>query len=115
MENTIQDELYSAHYDPGAGVVSLKGTLRLNGMQEYAPVVALMSRALDAHTELTLDLTELDFLNSSGITTLSRFVIDCRNRKTVTLTIRGSSQVAWQGKSLPNLQRLMPTLVMEIG
>lgn len=116
METTIQDELYSYVYDGAAGVLYLKGILRLNGTEEYAPLVALLTRALDEHENgsLVLDLCGLEFLNSSGIATLSRFVIDCRNRKTVALTVRGTRNVAWQGKSLPNLQRLMPALGMEI-
>lgn len=114
METILQDELYAVAYDPAAGAVYLKGTLRLNGAEEYAPIVSLLGRALDVHSQMTLDLRELEFLNSSGIATLSRFVIDARNRKTVALTILGTKQVAWQTKSLANLQRLMPALVMDI-
>lgn len=114
MESILQDELYTVTYASNSGVVCLKGTLRLNGSEEYAPIVALLGRALDEQEKITLDLRELEFLNSSGIATLSRFVIDCRNRKTIALTVLGTSQVAWQGKSLVNLQRLMPSLTLTI-
>ncbi len=114
METILQDELYSVAYQSASGTVYLKGTLRLNGAEEYAPIVALLGRALDEHRHVKLDLRELEFLNSSGIATLSRFVIDARNRKTITLTILGTKKVAWQSKSLANLQRLMPTLAMDI-
>ncbi|CAG0962543.1 hypothetical protein BURK2_00818 [Burkholderiales bacterium] len=113
METILQDELYCVAYDAVSGTIELKGTLRLNGTEEYAPVVAVLHRALDAHRAVTLNLAGLDFLNSSGIATLSRFVIEARNRGGIALTIRGSRQIAWQGKSLINLQRLMPALVME--
>lgn len=115
METILQDELYAVAFDETSGTIYLKGTLRLNGAEEYAPIVDVLARALGQHTRITLDLRELEFLNSSGIATLSRFVIDCRNRKTVSLTIRGTKTVAWQGKSLLNLQRLMPALLMEIA
>ncbi len=114
METLIQDELYSVGYDRDSGTIQLKGTLRLNGSEEYAPIMNLLSQALDQHPVLLLDLHGLEFLNSSGIATLSRFVIDCRNRKTVALTLRGNKSVAWQGKSLINLQRLMPALSLEL-
>lgn len=115
METIIQNELYAVAYDNSLGAIYLKGTLRLNGVEEYAPIVNVLARALEEHTSLILDLRELAFLNSSGIATLSRFVIDCRNRKTCTLTIHGSRTVAWQGKSLLNLQRLMPALQMQMS
>jgi len=114
METILQDELYRVGYDASVGVVRLQGTLRLNGSEEYAPLIALLGRALDEHSALTLDLRELEFLNSSGIATLSRFVIECRNRKTVGLTVLGTRKVTWQGKSLVNLQRLMPALQLDI-
>jgi len=114
METILQDELYAVAYQPATGTVYLKGTLRLNGAEEYAPIVALLTRALDENSRVVLDLRELEFLNSSGIATLSRFVIDARNRKTIALSVLGTKRVAWQGKSLANLQRLMPALVMDI-
>nr|WP_232222185.1 hypothetical protein [Thioalkalivibrio paradoxus] len=70
----------------------------------------MLEDALTDCSDLTLDLTELEFLNSSGIATLSKFVINARNRQTCRLTIRGSGSIAWQGKSLNNLKRLMPAL-----
>jgi hypothetical protein len=60
-----------------------------------------------------VDLSELEFLNSSGIAMLSKFVIEARNRKTVTLTILGAQAIPWQGKSLVNLQRLMPAMQLD--
>ena len=63
---------------------------------------------------MTLDLRGLEFLNSSGIAMLSKFTIEIRNRKTVDLSVVGSKAVSWQGKSLINLCKLMPTLRMDI-
>ncbi len=115
MDNVIQGDNYSVAYDAAAGTVALKGMMRLNGMEEYAPVVGVLSRAANEHQAVTLDLRELEFLNSSGIAMLSKFVIEARNKQTVALTIRGAKTVAWQGKSLVNLQRLMPALSMDIA
>jgi len=115
MSNEIHDELYSVHYDQESGTVTFGGTLRLGGSAEYAPIVALMEKALDGHSSILLDLTRLEFLNSSGIATLSRFVIACRSRKSKHLTIRGSKVIAWHSRSLVNLHRLMPDMTLEFA
>lgn len=107
---SLEGEGYRAEFDADTGFIRLHGSLRLGGLTEYAPISQLLEDALDGRDALTLDLSGLEFLNSSGIATLSKFVITARNRKTCTLAIRGSTGIAWQGKSLNNLKRLMPTL-----
>lgn len=114
MQSTVQGETFQVDYDSAAATVALRGMMRLNGLEEYAPVAELLASAAGAHAAVTLDLRELEFLNSSGIAMLSRFVIETRNRQTVALTIRGARAIAWQGKSLVNLQRLMPALTMDM-
>jgi hypothetical protein len=59
---------------------------------------------------IVLDLRELDFLNSSGITMFSRFVIEARDHIGINLQFIASEAVPWQARSLKNLQRLMPSL-----
>ena len=44
---------------------------------------------------------------------LSKFVIKVRQKKNVTILVIGSQGIPWQGKSLTNLQRLMPNLTLE--
>ncbi|GAA0594078.1 slr1659 superfamily regulator [Caenispirillum bisanense] len=112
MDTNITGATHAAAYDAATGTVRLSGIMRLNGMTEYAPVVALLSRSIAEHQSVTVDLTALEFLNSSGIAVLSKFVIEARN-KSVALTIRAARAVPWQSKSLVNLQRLMPALVMD--
>ncbi|BAE49243.1 slr1659 superfamily regulator [Paramagnetospirillum magneticum] len=113
MQTLIQGDQHSVEWDAATKTVALKGILRLNGLQEYAPIATLLSEAVPEGA-MVLDLRELEFLNSSGIAMLSKFVIEIRNRKTVDLCVVGSKAVAWQGKSLVNLCKLMPSLRMEI-
>lgn len=112
---TIEGENYKVEYNPASSSIAIGGALRLAGLGEYAPIIEVLNTALGAHANITLDMKKLEFLNSSGIAMLSKFVIEARNKGNVDLTICGSSAVPWQGKSLINLQRLMPkiTLIVE--
>jgi hypothetical protein len=110
----IEGEDYRAVYPEGSGAVRLSGVLRLGGMPDYQPILDLMTRARDDNGNcLCLDLSELSLLNSSGIAMLSKFVIGCRTAGSA-LVLKGSSAIPWQGKSLYNLQRLMPALQVEL-
>ncbi|HEV7405957.1 MAG TPA: STAS domain-containing protein [Chthoniobacteraceae bacterium] len=95
--------------------VYFEGTMRLGGTDSYAPVNDLLTQALAANpTALTLDLTGLEFLNSSGINLLAKFTIAVRKQGGVLLTVRGTPRIPWQGKSLPNLKKLYADLVLVI-
>lgn len=113
MQVVISGEGFSAESDAGRTTVVLKGILRLNGMAEYGGIINLLNESLafsdHGASLVTVDLTELEFLNSSGIAMLSRFVIDARNGG-ASLRMMASNRVSWQSKSLRNLQRLMPAL-----
>ena len=113
MEITTDD--YTVQYDRGTATVSLEGFLRLNGMEEYQPVMNVLLEAVEHSTQFTIDLRELEFLNSSGISMLSMFIVKVRDMGTVTLTLRGSDKILWQTKSLKNLQRLMPSLTLDFS
>jgi hypothetical protein len=111
----ITGEGYTVTYEPAAAMISFQGILRLRGATEYAPIVeALDQLAAAAPPVITLDMRNLQFLNSFGINVIFRFVIEVRNRGASRLVVRGSAKVAWQDKSLRNLERLMPGLQLEL-
>ena len=109
-------EVKSADYrvvaDEGANTVSLEGTLRLNGADEYQPIQQLLDEVLARASgdECCWDLRELQFLNSSGINMLYQLVIKARRMGDVRMRVIGSKEVAWQSKSLANMTRFMPGL-----
>jgi hypothetical protein len=111
----IKTDEYSVEYKSAMATVFLRGFLRLPGMPEYESIMNLLLDAVEGASILTLNLRELEFLNSSGISMLSMFVVKIRNQGQVQLEIQGSNQVLWQTKSLRNLQRLMPSLKLEFG
>lgn len=103
---TIETETYTIEDIADRGVVALKGTLRLQGREQYQPIFnLLMEAAARSAGKLTLDMKELIFLNSSGISAISLFVIEMR-KKEKPVAIVGSSSISWQSKSLMNFQRL---------
>ena len=107
----IRTENYSIYYDKLTQTAIFNGSLRLSGMEEYDPIVKLLNEVADTQpSTITLNLRELDFLNSSGINVLSKFVIKVRQKGNIHMVVLGSNNVPWQGKSLKNLQRLMPSL-----
>jgi hypothetical protein len=114
MKEITQDE-YQVKYDPATATVVCAGSFRLRG-EEYEPIMEMLNEAIDARpTLLMLDVRGLQFLNSSGINTLSKFVMRMRQQKGSQLLIKGSEQYPWQKKSLSNLQRLLPSLQLEIA
>jgi len=110
----IKGEDYTVSYNPDTNVIVCMGSLRLAGKEEYAPVTDLLDSILiDCPLSIIMDLSHLQFLNSSGINILSKFVIQVRKQENVQLTVKGAINIPWQGKSLKNLQRLMPALKLE--
>ncbi|MBD2189551.1 slr1659 superfamily regulator [Pseudanabaena mucicola] len=105
---------YRVWYESSDTSIYCQGSLRLAGTEEYAPIVNLLEDIIAQNPEkICLNLCELEFLNSSGINVLSKFVIKVRQKESISITVRGSENIPWQGKSLKNLQRLMPALKLE--
>ncbi|MEP0859411.1 SiaC family regulatory phosphoprotein [Trichocoleus sp. DQ-U1] len=111
----IKDDEYRVCYNPETATVTFQGELQLNGMNEYAPIMTLLDEVVkQAPSVLTLDLRQLEFLNSSGVNVLLSLVIKLRDKKTIQLIVEGSEAVSWQSRSLNNIRRLMPTAQLNI-
>lgn len=110
----ITHEDYSLNYNSDTGTVVCTGSFRLRG-PDYAPILKMLNDAAGAgHGAIVLDLRDLQFLNSSGINTLSKFVIGMRKRPDSQLVIQGSADYPWQKKSLGNFQKLLPSITIEM-
>ena len=81
-----------------------------SGMDEYQKMLKFLNEIINTEiSDLTINIKNLELLNSSGIDMLSKFVIGIRKSKSVQLTIIGSDKMSWQEKLLKNLKRLLPS------
>jgi len=111
--NTIKNEQYELKLDVEEGQLFLSGRLRLATLEDYQPIVDNLKRlSISSHNNLYLDITHLKFLNSLGIVVLSHFVIDCRKRQHGQIVVAYDANIPWQLKSINNLQRLLPSLIL---
>ena len=107
---------YSVIYKADIATIFCKGALWLYGNEGYLDIANLFNNVADLKPKtITLDVSELKFLNSAGINTISKFVIRVRNLKCSQMVIRGSKKFPWQSKSLEIMQRLFNGLILEIN
>jgi anti-anti-sigma factor len=112
----IKADTYCVHYNTTNETVIFEGSLRLNGMEEYAPISDLLDSVVEKEpNKIVLNLKDLKFLNSSGISMLSKFIINVRKKQNINMIVIGTEANPWQSKSLKNLQRLMPSLTLELA
>jgi hypothetical protein len=112
----INGESFEVRFEEDNSTVFFKGALRLSGTEDYAPILQMLKETfVSPPAQVVLDLRELDFLNSSGITMFSRFVIEARDQAGINLQVLASEAVPWHARSLKNLQRLMPALTIRLS
>lgn len=116
MERNIameqQKDKFSVTYDAESLTVRFTGVLDMRGKEGYKEVIELFDQIVaetDAGKTVTLDVKELEFLNSSGITTIGAFIIKLRNKGGIRLFIHCSNNHSWQARSMTGLQKLMPS------
>ncbi|OQY47430.1 MAG: hypothetical protein B6242_05095 [Anaerolineaceae bacterium 4572_78] len=110
----IQGKKYLVTYNPEISTVTMTGRLRLPSQFAYQDIVDLLDKMIDKHPEsITLNLRNLEFLNSFGIGVILKFVIKARNRKVGELIVQASKDITWHARSFNRLHQLMPTAKLE--
>ncbi len=103
----LEKDKYTIEYVKKERTIVFKGILRLQSKEGYRNISELLSQAAHETTglPLILDMRSLVFLNSSGISSLSMFVLKMR-KLDKEIHILGNSAIPWQTKSLKNFQKL---------
>ncbi len=110
----ILNKKYSIYYDTENAILFCKGILELRGKEGYQEIVDILDLPVNSKPPLiTLDIRELEFLNSSGVTTLGGFIIRIRKKGKSRLKVIGANKYSWQARSLKGLQKLMPSMELE--
>ena len=100
--------------DMGDSSVAVRGILRLESPDAYERILgAVRARVLAAKEPLSLDVTAVTFMNSSGIRALGALVLAAK-RAGARFTIRGTPSVPWQKKTLPSLGKLYAGVSVEL-
>jgi len=112
----IKGQEYVIEYNDSSHVISFRGTIRLQTTDDYAPITNLLQEAHHAAGtgKITLDFRQLEFLNSSGINAICKFVIASRKADKVSIVVIGNQEIYWQQKSLSNLSKLWPKVRVDV-
>ncbi len=106
---------YRVWLDAQTVTVHLEGSLRL-GTAEYEPIAALLDSVIQQRPPtITVRMTDLVFLNSSGINTLYKFAIAVRKIGDIAVHVHASPTISWQSKSLPNLRKFLPGITLTMS
>ena len=89
-----------------ASLAIIKGVLRLMSPYDYEePFRDIQKGIISCTEEFTLDISKLNYLNSSGITAFAKLIILAKSNKKK-IKIIGSSQIPWQKTSMSCLDKL---------
>jgi len=108
----MSDE-YAVSIGEGRTSARLEGILRLATPIAYQAVLQPIQACIEARpASFRLDMAGVTFMNSSGITALSRLVMAARAADVPLIAVVDDA-VPWQRKTLSSLQRLYPKLQLE--
>lgn len=110
----IENETFKIFYLEGERAVFFEGSIRLWDPSEYQKIKQFLLDILELEgSELRIDFTKLEFLNSSGISMMCKFVFDVKKMASKTIKFVGRKNILWQKKSLGNLQKLWDKVELE--
>jgi len=105
----IDGEDYQIAYENG--VISISGKLSLM-LEDYKIIEDLFENVIaSAPRELTLDIRNLEYLNSSGIKTICvGLILEAADIDGLGMKILCSGQYTWQKETVPTFEDLMDNM-----
>lgn len=88
----LKEEDYSVETEKSRGRIKISGTLRLLNVEEYDPIISAIETMLEhsGRGKAVIDIKNLDFLNSAGIASFSRFVAVYDKKNVRNIEIKGN-------------------------
>ena len=94
--------------------VVFEGVLRLENTEAYQPIAELVARMVALNPPmLTLDMRKLEAMNSSGINSMSKFLMQAAKHEGMKVKVKASKEISWQDRMLRNIQRVVPGFELE--
>ena len=102
----IEREGYKLTYE--TGVIKISGKLSIM-LEEYEEIERFFDEIVESNpAALTLDLKELEYLNSSGIKTICvNLLLEADEIEDFRMKILCSKQYTWQKETIPTFEDLM--------
>lgn len=111
----VTGENYEVIYDSSISTIICKGSMDLRGKDGYMQVAELFEKVIEKNpANITLDIRNLKYLNSSGITTIGAgLVIKARKKGVSRFVIHSTKNHAWQARSMKGIVKLMPGMELK--
>lgn len=114
-KRTITGESYTVEYTDKEHKITFTGFFRLQSIESYDEIMNfILHYALDYDRPLALDISKMEFINSSGIASLGLFLVKLRDTNSEKkIKIIASKYIYWQAHSLKDLKDLNENLVID--
>jgi len=105
----IQENDYTLSYEDN--IITISGKLSLM-LEEYEKIETFFEKIIESQPrEITLDIRNLEYLNSSGIKTICvNLILEADDIEDIQMKIIGSEQYTWQKETVPTFEDLMDNL-----
>ena len=103
---------YSVEVSDDNSRFTISGEMRLHSPLSYSEPFSTLKESLEGTScaEVFIDIEELEYLNSSGITSFARLIL-LAAKYSKPLTVRYSQSIPWQAKNITSLLKLYPQLI----
>lgn len=111
----FEGDIYKIWYNDQEHVIVFEGSLRLWDPAEYNKIRQYLYDIYELNLKtMKIDLTRLEFLNSSGISMLCKFVFESKKLDHSPIVFIGKNDILWQKKSLHNLKKLWDKIELDL-
>jgi hypothetical protein len=110
----LEGRTYTITYNNTTATVSFQGVLRLQSTDEGKSITDFLNRvaALEPKT-IQLDFEQLQLMNSTGLSILTKFLLKMRGQDATQVILRASKDHFWQQDLIKGLQRFLPGSELE--